>query len=101
MLHDVEVPQLHDLLLPLVDVGELLDLLQREQSFQDTLGPPAAVAVTTAQAFGVAVTLLICVPWRSSLSASLGPSRPRCPRPSPEAAAAHSCRCGSRGGCVR
>lgn len=28
MLHDVEVPQLHDLLLPLVDVGELLDLLQ-------------------------------------------------------------------------
>lgn len=32
-LHDVEVPQLHDLLLPLVDVGELLDLLRREQRF--------------------------------------------------------------------
>lgn len=34
VLHDVEVPQLHDLLLPLVDVGEILDLLQREQSSQ-------------------------------------------------------------------
>lgn len=32
MLHDVEVPQLHDLLLTLVDVGEVLDLLQREKS---------------------------------------------------------------------
>lgn len=32
VLHDVEVPQLHDLLLPLVDICELLDLLQEEQS---------------------------------------------------------------------
>lgn len=65
-LHDVEVPQLHDLLLPLVDVGELLDLLQREQRFQDGREPPAAVAVTTAQASDAAVSLLIRLPWRSS-----------------------------------
>lgn len=32
VLHDVEVPQLHDLLLPLVDICELLDLLQEEHS---------------------------------------------------------------------
>lgn len=32
VLHDVEVPQLHDLLLALVDICELLDLLQEEQS---------------------------------------------------------------------
>ena len=40
-------------------------------------------------------------PWRSSLWASPGPSHPRCPPPSPAAGAARSCRCGSKGGCVR
>lgn len=40
-------------------------------------------------------------PWPSSPSASRGPSRPRCPPPSPAAAAARSCRCGSTAGCVR
>lgn len=62
----MEVPQLHDLLLPLVDVGELLDLLQREQRFQDGCEPPATVTMTMAQAFDAAVSLLICLPWRSS-----------------------------------
>lgn len=40
-------------------------------------------------------------PLPSSLWASLGLSHPRCPPPSPEAAAASSCHCGSTGGCVR
>lgn len=62
----MEVPQLHDLLLPLVDVGELLDLLQREQRFEDGREPPAAAAMTTAQAFDAALSLLIGLPWRSS-----------------------------------
>jgi len=34
MLHDMEVPELHDLLLSLIDISELLDLLQWEQSRQ-------------------------------------------------------------------
>lgn len=37
VLHDVKVPQLHDLLLALVDVGELLDLLQGRANQSDDL----------------------------------------------------------------
>lgn len=32
VLHDVEVPELHDLLFSLVDIGELLDLLQTNRT---------------------------------------------------------------------
>lgn len=106
ILHHMQVPQLHHLFLSLIDVCELIQLLQMQglkkekkknrvnTKSEETKWMVKNPEVLTGQEADFS-------PWPSSPGAIRDLAHPRCPNPSPGAAGACSCHCGSIDGCVR